>query len=68
MKDINLKVLEYDFRPAFVFDDVSGLKMEKIQIYPSGKTDQIILRGVTDKNIQKIHIEGSVGDGIKVLD
>lgn len=68
MKDINLKVLETDFRPALVFDDVSDLSMEKVQIYPTHNTDQIVLRNVGNKKIQKIYVEGLAGDMIKTLD
>jgi hypothetical protein len=46
MKNIRLEVREYDFRPAFVFDDVHGLEMEHINV--EGKTEgtQLIFRNV----------------------
>lgn len=36
-KNITLKLENEDFRPAFVFDDVNGLKMEKIDLPVSDK-------------------------------
>lgn len=41
-KKIKLTIENHDFRPAFVFDDVDGLKMEKIKLPELGK-EQIIL-------------------------
>ena len=41
-KDITLKLENDDFRPAFVFDDVKGLKMETINL-PASDKKQIIL-------------------------
>ena len=46
MKNINLKVLEYDFRPAFVFDDVKDLHLNRIRIEDKKKSEQVILRNV----------------------
>ena len=67
MKDIHLKVLEHDFRPAFVFDDVDNLKMKRIHIEPTSKTEQIILKDVNDVHIQKVNIEGVNGDGVRYI-
>jgi polygalacturonase len=41
-KNIKLTLANEDFRPAFIFDDVQDLKMEKIKMPESGKK-QIIL-------------------------
>lgn len=46
MKNINLKVLEYDFRPAFVFDDVKDLYLNRIKIEDEKKSEPVILRNV----------------------
>ena len=67
MKDIHLKVLEHDFRPAFVFDDVENLEMEKIHIEPATKTEQIILKDVNNMQINKVNIEGVNGDGVRYV-
>jgi hypothetical protein len=46
MKNMNLEVLEYDFRPAFVFDDVIDLHLNRIRIEDKKKSEQVILRNV----------------------
>ncbi len=46
MKNINLKVLEYDFRPAFVFDNVKDLRLNRIRIDDEKKSEPVILRNV----------------------
>lgn len=51
MKDIRLKVLEYDFRPAFVFDDVEGLAMKKINVEADKTGPEVILRQVVHAEI-----------------
>jgi hypothetical protein len=50
MKNIKMKLEKEDFRPAFVFDDVQGVKMEKIQL-PKDKKEHFILKDVKDINI-----------------
>jgi polygalacturonase len=45
MKDIKLKLVDSDFRPAVVFDDIKNLKMENIEM-PDNKKDLIILKNV----------------------
>lgn len=47
MKNISLRLDDTDFRPAFVFDDVDGLDMEKIKLPRDKRNGQIILRDVT---------------------
>jgi len=49
-KNIKLILEETDFRPAFVFDDVSELHMDIIE-FPVYKNEQIVLRDVTDTNL-----------------
>ena len=48
MKNIDLKVLEPDFRPAFVFDDVEGLELSRIRVEDHKKSETVILRKVLD--------------------
>ncbi|WP_281636181.1 glycoside hydrolase family 28 protein [Flavobacterium marginilacus] len=50
MKNIKLTLEKEDFRPAFVFDDVKGLVMEKIDV-PSDKNNQIIFKDVPSSNL-----------------
>ena len=48
MKNIHLKVEEYDFRPAFVFDDVSNLEMKQIKVEDEKKAQQVVFRQVSN--------------------
>ena len=34
LKDIQLKLVDEDFRPAIVDEDVEGLTTDRIQLYP----------------------------------
>ncbi|MEO5996657.1 MAG: glycoside hydrolase family 28 protein [Chitinophagaceae bacterium] len=43
LKNIKLTLVDQDFRPAFIFDDVKKLKMEQIKL-PDSRIKQIILR------------------------
>jgi len=52
MKNIELTLDDADFRPAFVFDDVQNLKMEKINL-PKEKQKQIIFKNVITSNLEK---------------
>jgi hypothetical protein len=52
MKDIKLKLVDSDFRPALVFDDVMNLKLEKIEI-PNNMKEQIIFKNVNDIHLDK---------------
>ncbi len=46
-KNVVLKLEKDDFRPAFVFDDVKGVKIENITLPKTKKYDQIILKDVS---------------------
>jgi len=47
LKNISVKAEAKDYRPAFVFDDVTNLNMDKIQIAEDDNDLQIILRNVS---------------------
>ncbi|WP_242093124.1 glycoside hydrolase family 28 protein [Aestuariivivens sediminicola] len=49
-KNISLTLQDSDYRPAFVFDDVIDLQMDKIEL-PIDKKDQIVLKDVDDSSI-----------------
>lgn len=49
-KNIKVSLEDVDFRPAFVFDDVQNLKMEKIDL-PEAKHEQVVLKNVVDSKI-----------------
>ena len=44
MKDIRLRLKEDDFRPAFVFDRVSGLSLTDIDLPETKRGGQVVLR------------------------
>ncbi|HZL08836.1 MAG TPA: glycosyl hydrolase family 28 protein [Prolixibacteraceae bacterium] len=44
MKNITVKTLKKDYRPAFIFDDVNDLKLKKLNIYEDDNDKQFILR------------------------
>ena len=46
MKNVKLYLDEEDFRPAFVFDEVNGLKIEGLDL-PADANDQIIFKEVS---------------------
>lgn len=41
LKNVKVKIKEEDYRPAFVFDDVSGLKIEGLKVKGDMKPDHI---------------------------
>ena len=49
MKNISLKVEEYDFRPAFVFDDVRDLEMKQIKVEDKNRKQQVVFRDVLNQ-------------------
>jgi len=58
MKNIDLKVREYDYRPAFVFDNVNDLELKRFRVKDVKETESVILRNVvnldTDVDKKKI--------------
>lgn len=48
-KNIKLTLDNYDFRPAFIFDDVDGLNMEKIKLPHQGKEQIILYKSKNDQ-------------------
>ncbi|WP_028298521.1 glycoside hydrolase family 28 protein [Olivibacter sitiensis] len=52
MKNVVLKLDDYDFRPAFIFDDVNNIDMDKIILPVDYQNNQIILRGNTHFSIK----------------
>jgi len=51
MKNISVKAKNKDYRPACVFDDVTGLEMEKIGIEEDDSVPQVILRNTNEKSV-----------------
>jgi hypothetical protein len=50
-KNVAVATKKCDFRPAFVFDDVSGVNMDNLYINGDYKRSQIILKNVTGMNL-----------------
>lgn len=53
-KNIKLTLENHDFRPAFVFDDVDGLKMEQIKMPDQGKKEIILHKTKNDHLDDKV--------------
>ncbi len=51
MKNMHMSLVEEDFRPAYVFDDVIDLKMDRIIIENMKATEQVVLRNVVNPEI-----------------
>jgi polygalacturonase len=49
-KNIKVSLDDADFRPAFVFDDVQNLSMEKMDL-PEAKNEQVVLKNVVESKI-----------------
>jgi len=50
MKNITAKAVAPDYRPAFVFDDVDGLKLNVLDIHEDDSDKQVIFRNVRNYN------------------
>jgi len=50
MKNITVKAVAPDYRPAFVFDDVDGLKLNVLDIHEDDSDKQVIFRNVRNYN------------------
>ena len=68
LKNIVLRVEEEDFRPAMVFDDVKGLKLSDMLIFPTNRSDQIILKDTDDVDWDRIRIQGRNDDGVREME
>ncbi len=51
MKNITVRAEAPDYRPAFVFDDVNGLIINKLNIYEQDSNKQVILRNIRNSEI-----------------
>lgn len=64
LKNVNLILKNSDFRPAFVIDNVSNLKIENPKIIGHGEHAQIILKDVWNEEID----EKAIKYGLKKLE
>ena len=53
MKNISVRAEAPDYRPAYVFDDVSGLSISEIDIREDAEKKQIIFQNVTNPQLDK---------------
>lgn len=51
-KNIKVTLDDTDFRPAFVFDNVQNLKMERVDL-PKEKSNQVVLKAVTSSTLDE---------------
>jgi len=52
-KNVAVAAKKHDYRPAFVFDDVQGINMERVYINEDDNGPQIILRNVSGENLKE---------------
>ena len=50
LKNISVRTIKSDYRPAISFDDVSDLKTSGVKIIESGKKQQVIFRNTPDES------------------
>ncbi|MCM4167121.1 glycoside hydrolase [Arenibacter sp. H213] len=58
MKNVRLSVREQDFRPAYVFDDVKGLKIEGGSITSLSENGQLVIKDVKSFNVSQLSVDG----------
>ena len=63
-ENIEVKVKNQDFRPAFVFNDVDDLNLDQINFSPSNTEKQVILKDVHNHSIDRISIDGELSDQV----
>lgn len=59
LKNVEMKYVETDFRPAMVFDDVNHLSITDLKIPTAKILPVIVLKGVTDMSFREIKIPGN---------
>jgi polygalacturonase len=64
MKNIIVKAEAPDYRPAFVFDDVRNLQLDRVSISKANNNSPIILKDVTQEKIKNIAVPDHVGSEI----
>ena len=67
MKNVRISYKEDDFRPACVFDDVNGLKLNNVEIPTAKEMPVLILKNVKNKSVEQIKLSVDTKKGIRVL-
>ncbi|WP_339709179.1 glycosyl hydrolase family 28 protein [uncultured Kriegella sp.] len=58
MNNVRLSVREEDFRPAYVFDDVKGLKIDGGSITSLSDNEQFVIKDVKGMKVSKLSVDG----------
>lgn len=58
MKNVRMGVREHDFRPAYVYDDVKGLKIKGGSITSLSINEQFIIKDVKGMNVDRLLVDG----------
>jgi len=58
MKNVRMSVREQDFRPAYVYDDVQGLKIKGGSITSLSANKQLIIQDVKRMNLSHLTVDG----------
>lgn len=58
IKNVRLSIREFDFRPAYVFDDVKNLKIEDGSITTRTQNAQVVIKDVTGMEIKSLFVDG----------
>ncbi len=67
LKNITVKAEAQDYRPAFVFDDVQNLQLDKVVISKANNNPVVILKDVAGEKISNISVSGFDGEIIKTV-
>ncbi len=66
MKNLTISYTKPDFRTPMIFDDVTNLTLNKIQIPTSNSLPVILLNGVSNKHIHNIKLAVTNKQGIEI--
>ncbi len=58
LKNVTLKLMDKDYRPAFVFDDVKNLNISDIEIPENKLRESMVMKDCTDISIDEFYIDG----------
>lgn len=58
MKNVRLSVRDYDFRPAYVFDDVKNLTLDGGSITSLSENPQVIIKDTDKAKFTKLKVDG----------
>ncbi|MFD1255248.1 glycoside hydrolase family 28 protein [Mucilaginibacter terrae] len=65
LKNVTLKLLENDFRPSMVFDDVNGLDVQGLNLPNAKVLPTVILNKVTSPSLKSINLPGENQNAVK---